>query len=251
MIAWISARRRDLVASAVWRSLRNCTQRHRRAVAACISICAHLLVIFALISNVSRNSPAGEGGTHGKLGDRGDGSGGSDTYVVEVVPVQLASATPVKAQPKETPSDVITPVKIEDLTDVSLDKATNPKLQQATPPELLPVSDPPAPNNSTAASKTGDHAGKEGGTAGDLWSAIEPCWRRVADKDTLPVVLEVTFSGDGHLAIPPTIDRDPAAATDPRTLQSEAKALAALSECGAYPVAAGKAGVKVNFLKPD
>ena len=73
----------------------------------------------------------------------------------------------------------------------------------------------------------------------------------IADSSTLPVTLEVTFSGDGHLAKPPVIDRDTTAAISNQGLRSEAKAINALAQCGAYAMAADKTGVKVNFTRPD
>lgn len=83
----------------------------------------------------------------------------------------------------------------------------------------------------------------------DLWKAIEPCWQRVADKDTVPVTLEITFSPLGNLARPPVIKRAPGAALSDDLLRSESQALAALSQCGPYLMAFGQSGVAVTFPK--
>jgi len=85
---------------------------------------------------------------------------------------------------------------------------------------------------------------------GDLWSAIAPCWQSLADKDTLGATLKVSFSSSGVLSAPPEIERDPSMPINERTLRSEAKAISALSACGAYPMAQGMENVVVSFPAP-
>lgn len=81
----------------------------------------------------------------------------------------------------------------------------------------------------------------------DLWKAIEPCWRRVADKSTQSVTLQVSFSPLGNLAKPPTILRTPGTHIDDRLLRSENQAITALAQCGPYLMAYGQQDVKVVF----
>jgi hypothetical protein len=81
----------------------------------------------------------------------------------------------------------------------------------------------------------------------DLWNAIAPCWNRVADKNSLPTRLKLSFDASGGVSAPPEIERDPEAPITDQSLTSEAQALQALSECGAYPMAQGQQGVVVQF----
>lgn len=88
-------------------------------------------------------------------------------------------------------------------------------------------------------------------TMNDLWKAIEPCWRRLADKNTESVTLQISFSPLGNLAKPPTILRAPGAHLDDRLLRSENQAITALAQCGPYLMAYGQQDVKVQFPAPD
>ncbi|HWU49144.1 MAG TPA: hypothetical protein VN042_04660 [Asticcacaulis sp.] len=84
-------------------------------------------------------------------------------------------------------------------------------------------------------------------TMNDLWKAIEPCWRRVADRSTESVTLQVSFSPLGNLAKPPTILRAPGTHVDDRLLRSENQAITALAQCGPYLMAYGQQDVRVMF----
>jgi len=84
-------------------------------------------------------------------------------------------------------------------------------------------------------------------TMNDLWKAIEPCWRRTADKSTESVTLQISFSPLGNLAKPPTILRAAGTHIDDRLLRSENQAISALAQCGPYLMAYGQQDVKVVF----
>jgi hypothetical protein len=81
----------------------------------------------------------------------------------------------------------------------------------------------------------------------DLWQAIEPCWLRLKDKNTLSVELVVSFSPLGNLSKPPVIKRDPGRMVNPQMLRSETKAIEALSQCGPYLMAVGQQTISVRF----
>ncbi len=87
-------------------------------------------------------------------------------------------------------------------------------------------------------------------TSNDLWKAIEPCWKRLADKTTLGVTLSVSFSPLGNLSRPPLILRDSNTPITDQQLRSENLAITALSQCGPYLMAFGQNDVKVNFPNP-
>ena len=93
-------------------------------------------------------------------------------------------------------------------------------------------------------------AGQGGITTGagdDLWAAIAPFWKRIAGRDALPLRLMVSFAGNGLLLRAPEIVRDPSHAIDVHTQLSESQAIQALSECGAYTMAAGREKVTISF----
>ena len=94
--------------------------------------------------------------------------------------------------------------------------------------------------------KINDHNNK---TVNDLWKAIAPCWNRIADKNSLDVTLEVSFSAMGNLSKPPIIHRNPGVSLDDRVLRSESQAISALAQCGPYLMAYGQEHVEVSFPK--
>ena len=105
-----------------------------------------------------------------------------------------------------------------------------------------------------AAARTSDEAhvkvnDKTNKTVNDLWKAIAPCWNRIADKSSLDVTLEVSFSPMGNLSKPPIIHRNPGVSLDDRVLRSESQAISALAQCGPYLMAYGQEHVQVSFPK--
>lgn len=106
----------------------------------------------------------------------------------------------------------------------------------------------------TAAAKTSTEAhvkvsDRSNPTPNDLWKAIAPCWNRIADKNTLPVTLEVSFSPMGNLAKPPVIRRDQSKRITDQMLRSESQAITALAQCGPYLMIFGQENVQVAFPK--
>lgn len=116
----------------------------------------------------------------------------------------------------------------------------NPFQPQNTTPGKSAV----AKNSTEAHIKISDRANP---TPNDLWKAIAPCWNRIADKNTLPVTLEVSFSPMGNLAKPPVIRRDPSKQITDRALRSESQAITALAQCGPYLMVFGQDNVQVGF----
>ncbi|MGN6424592.1 MAG: hypothetical protein ACTHLA_14925 [Asticcacaulis sp.] len=149
----------------------------------------------------------------------------------------MKSAASVKPQP---PEDL---AAIKPLPELAVDEKA--VLQVSTQPASLQMPQLVAPTGMAS-----NEGGRSGNSGDDLWSAIAPCWKRLADKDTQAVTLEVSFSDNGGLSAPPVIERDPGASQDPKTLRSEATALAALSQCGNYAMVGGKKDLKINFPKP-
>jgi hypothetical protein len=92
--------------------------------------------------------------------------------------------------------------------------------------------------------------GRKSKTMNDLWKAIEPCWRRVADKNTVSVTLSVSFSPLGNLAKPPKIVREAGARINDKLRRSENLAITALAQCGPYLMAFGQSDVSVRFPTP-
>jgi len=217
----------------VWAAIRRHAMKHRRPLAVIGSVVLHVLLILALLLQPSSRSLPG-GGSNGAA----SGAGSGETYAaVDLVPALPAppAATAVK------PSD-----------DPATDALDTPPETIKPPTDALKTADSVAQLATAAATPGG--AGQTGTTSGagdDLWAAIAPCWKRDAGSDTLPVALKITFGATGGLAKPPIIVRATAAAITPQSLRSEAEALSALAQCGAYPMAAGRQDVEVHFPKPD
>jgi hypothetical protein len=217
---------------------------HRRSMAVALSLLLHILFLWLLLPH-ARQALSG-GGSHGV----GVGGGTGETwYAVDLRTLPSpALATKVKA-PEGTAAEALDPpdpaVKpsVEPIQSVIAEKQSPAKLDTPPPAEAVSAAHPAAMAG----------AGQDGTTmgAGDLWGAIAPCWKRVAGSDTLPVTLEITFTADGALAKPPVIDRASGSPITPQSLRSEAQALSALAQCGAYPMAAGRSDVKVDFPKPE
>lgn len=71
-------------------------------------------------------------------------------------------------------------------------------------------------------------------SAGDLWGQVEPCWRRLTGRSTVPVTLEVTLNAGGGLAGPPRIVRPESGRPSEQRLLAEALALEAIRACLPY-----------------
>ena len=83
-----------------------------------------------------------------------------------------------------------------------------------------------------ATSRTGGVS--DDASSGDLWGQVEPCWSRLPQRSTVPVMLEVTLNDKGTLAGPPRIMRPAGAAPDEPRLVAEARALTAIAGCIPY-----------------
>jgi len=85
--------------------------------------------------------------------------------------------------------------------------------------------------------------------SGTLWGLLEPCWRKLPGRSTVPVTLEVALDSRGMIATPPRIVRPTGAPPDEARLVAEARALAALGGCLPYhgPEGAHGAPITVAF----
>lgn len=67
-----------------------------------------------------------------------------------------------------------------------------------------------------------------------LWGQVEPCWRRLKQRSTVLVTLEVVLNDEGGLAAPPRIIRPEGGRPNEQRLVAEAQALAAIQACLPY-----------------
>ena len=203
------------------------------------------MVILALLP--AAPSGLSGGGSGGTLA----GAGSGETYAaVDLYALPAPAAVPAVKPPEPSASDALDePANaVKPVTDALQTAVSDmPQLAQADPSPLSPAS--PASSEPPATGGPGQ-AGTTAGAGDDLWSAIAPCWKRIAGKDTLNVTLRVTFTAGG-LSKPPEIERADGSAITPQSLRSEAQALTALAQCGAYRMAAGRQGGEVNFPRPD
>lgn len=82
------------------------------------------------------------------------------------------------------------------------------------------------------------------GSSGDLWGAVQPCWRKLGAGLSVPVALEVSLDSKGQIAVPPKIIRN--GTPNEAVLLAEAKVLSALRQC--LPKN-GNFGGKVHLLQ--
>ena len=231
--------------------LRQRAFRHRRSIAVVGSVLLHVAFLLALLQHPPKGlSGGGSGGTAVGAGT-GESYTAVDLYAAPPMPAAIpalkTTANPA-ADTLDTPDEAVKPPPNPLKTAVT-------DLPQLASPQTAssPLSADVAPSaQSAAAAMSG--AGQSGTTAGagdDLWNAIAPCWKRIAGQDTLSVTLKITFAANGGLSKPPVIVRDDKTPITPQSLRSEAQAIAALAQCGAYPMAASKQGVEVRFPHPD
>ena len=222
------------------------TPRQRRFLAVAVSLLLHLGILLLML-------PSHKGflsiGTTGLGEAKGAGTAVTLVDATEIEPSQAAPAqtqTPSEqlAEAADTPAEPET-VDAEAETKPA-EAETLSKEQVATNVSPTPPSDSQTPSDSTSPASAGAF-GQNGEAYTDLWNAIEPCWNRIADVKTLPAKLTISFSPDGGLSTPPVIERNPDAEITDDSLHAEAKALQALSECGAYPMAKDLQNVTVLF----
>jgi hypothetical protein len=221
--------------------------RHRRAIAITASVGLHALLLLSLIpQGKSGFSTGGQGGSY-----QGEGEGLNLDLMASALSdaqaLEIRQPEPETLAALDTPErldDLATPTEAEAITDVVPDM---PSISQRE----LAQNATAQPAQASAARQGGEgEGGTSSGTFDELWAAIAPCWRRIADNETLPVNLTVTFAGNGMLAKPPEIVRLAEDASNAKALRSESLAITALSECGAYQMAAGRANVSVYFPAP-
>jgi hypothetical protein len=219
--------------------------KHRRPIAIAASVGLHVLLVFCVMPhNHAGFSTGGLGDTYT------DEAGGLSLDLTAIaLPDALALET------REVEEEALD--ANETLNDLATTTADTLILSDAPSLTRSPIA--PAPAHQSAAKAAQASAAQQGGqgpsgtsagTGDDLWNAIAPCWRRLADLDTVSVNLTVTFASNGMLAKPPEIMRQAEDASNPAALRSESLAITALAECGAYEMAAGRELVSIHFPRP-
>jgi len=213
---------------------------HRRSLAIAGSLILHGIIIFALLRPAS--------GAFSTLDVRPMGT--ADQKGIDLDLVQPVAPSPKIAHPSQNATQAFT--AMTEQTDDNGWKASAPK-----PASNLadvfgkdPFAQSPPAAQTTKQSATDSHVlikDRTNVSINDLWKAIEPCWRRAADKNTLAVTLSVSFSPLGNLAKPPAIIRNPGVRLSEQQLRSESLAINALAQCGPYLMAFGQNDVNVQF----
>lgn len=225
--------------------------KYRRPLAIIVSLGLHALLISALtISSASQ------------FADKTiDGDGQSEVEGIEIDLLGLHDSAEAMAQayqppvsPQTSPIDAFMQMTgpAPAITEASFQKSPSAQsITEALGENPFTPHDEPAgaPKSSTEAHVKTQNSDRQ--TPNDLWKAIAPCWNRIADKNSLPVTLEVSFSPMGNLSKPPVIKRDPTMQITDRMLRSESQAISALSQCGPYLMAFGQSGVQVRFPKRE
>lgn len=214
--------------------------KHRRTVAIATSIALHAAIIAYLLMPAS--------GALSALDLRQEGQ--SDKAGLNVELIEPVSPGPKLSHPAPSPMQ-----SFMDMTEPPNDqgwKVAAPKpaanLSDIFGKEVFAQS--PKAAETTKQSASDNHISlndREKTSVNDLWKAISPCWRRLADKSTLGVTLNVSFSPLGNLSKPPVILRDAGSRLTDQQLRSESLAINALAQCGPYLMAFGQSDVKVQF----
>lgn len=220
-------------------------RKHRRLLAVALSIGLHILFVLCLLPHGQRGFSTGGQGGHFQ------GEGLSLDLTAVALPTK--QAMDIREPELDALSELDTPERLDDLAALADAQSLNEVV-----PDALGLSQPQPAQDATArpmlASATRQGGEGQGGTSSgtfdDLWAAIAPCWRRIADSETLPVNLTVSFAGNGMLAKPPEIMRKAEDASNARALRSESLAITALAECGVYQMAAGRENVSIHFPMP-
>lgn len=236
--------------SSMLKRLDSASPGQRRVVAVTGSVILHLCLVFLLLPSMAGLS-ASMGAVTGLGQVNGAGAG--------VTVIDISQLTPPK--PSQSVAETTTPEAPEDTSQApdvaSTHEGTTKPVEaksSATPNETAAPTQTAQVDSDTSSDSTTEATagafGQNGEANLDLWNAIAPCWNRIANNTTLPATLKISFDGNGGLALPPEIERDPAAQITDQSLKAEAQALQALAECGAYPMAQGQQSVVVKFPTP-
>ena len=223
--------------------------RHRKPLAVTGSVGLHLIIIWYLLQPSSNALSELDKRSYGEVTQAG-----MNIDLERQAPVPPMPAAPPKPPQTQalatfaamsepttvaTPSALSAPAPAKTLNEVFGKNVFAPST--VTPPKA----ETQHPSDQESHVKLSDTSNRT--TPNDLWKAIEPCWRRVATKDTEGVTLTVSFSPLGNLAKPPVIERPNGAHLDDRRLKSESMAINALAQCGPYLMAFGQSNVSVQF----
>lgn len=216
----------------------------RRNVAISVSVSVHfcLLLLFLL-----QALPGG--GNAGGVGQAAGASDGSGMDVVLTSVGRLEAVTLKEVEPEELdealirfdalPTLAISDIAIEKVDDQLIAKDSGVLGDADTLQEHGGASGTQADFNGNSAYPAE--------TMRALWKAIEPCWKRLADKNTAGVTMHVSFTqlGNPSLASPGAAAYD----ADLKNNQSPAELLAAdaLAECGPYLMVYGQNNVQIAF----
>ncbi len=221
--------------SAASQSITAYLARRRRKVAIGISLGLHGLVLAFFLIGVS--SEISGGGNHGDSFGAGTGSGLTVEMVSapDAMPDAFKVKAPDPADAAQEPIDFSKPEITKAATETAmLDAPSQPVVQLAA--EAMPDS----PSGGAG------EGGQSAGLNDPLWKQIEPCWRRIAGKETHGVMLRINFSPLGNIA---KTDDAPDVPTPPDA-QSRAEAVQALGECGPYVAAGSREDVVIAFPAP-
>jgi hypothetical protein len=217
--------------------LKSYLTRHSKVLAVAGSLILHIAAVVMLIMPSS-----------GALSELDTRIAGNEN--VEGIDVSLFQSADQAAAPPPDMAGQFAPM-LETMADDSWPPSNTPKPSQSLADifgearaEQQPQAQTASPSDTQALVSVDGHKSK---TMNDLWKAIEPCWRRVADKNTVSVTLSVSFSPLGNLSKPPQIVRETGASLNDKRLRSESLAITALAQCGPYLMAFGQSDVSVRF----
>ena len=224
-----------------FRALANVPEKWRRWIAAGVSVSLHALaLLFLLWPHPSGLNGSGIGGEA-----VGEGEGfGIDLVSVAEQRYEAMTAKELEAEDIEEMKVSAPPETMQLVeSDLSLSQVKVEDFTTTTSVVTLQEADSGGPSAASAGGQG------QGGSRSDdgLWDAIAPCWRRLADKDTLPVKMTVSFGAEGMLSVSPVFERNKYENPTEQIIRSETLAVMALVECGSYKMSSGRQAVAIDF----
>lgn len=216
-----------------------------RAAAVAVSIAVHIVILFAVFATASGVAPKGVSDPFGEGEaisvslsglEGGAGRRGQEVAINSEEPSALDQmARRVETKPAALPLKQAEPIRqrqgLSQIFD-SIGRLGGPGRQG----EGTERSGQGVRGRRDAVTATASRAGAEGQEPGSqgLWGQIEPCWRRLPNRVSVGVTLEITLDGRGRLAAPPRILRPPGVQLSEQRLLAEAQAIGTLQACLPY-----------------
>lgn len=255
LVVWLGATAALLIERTI------CLPRNvRRTVAIGLSAGMHLGVLLMLVLQL----PLGTGPVGGighEAGARLGAGDGMDVVLTAATRLEAVTVRPLETVDIDEAVLQTEPLSEQMLLDASAGEILTLNGDGLAPPEALTAettvtsqdqkTGPNSSENHTETSNAETADSSSGGLPGqamtELWKAIEPCWKRLADNTTAGVTMSVSFTQLGNLAAMPVSVSENGTLLESTQSASESVAIRALAQCGPYLMVYGRDNVQIAF----